>query len=142
MSPTAPSKPCPDLNKAGQTYLHWGSAVVSCTLPDLLQNIADIVALSLAPAVIPLALEVLDHLDILVLLLGPVAGHIAHADLLALVYEDGAAEGGVEHGDHLGRLRTLRRVVARDSRDHARLVVVLQATRISPVRKAIEIQAY
>lgn len=52
-------------------------------------------------------------------------GHVDLAILLALEHKNGASEGRVEHGDSLGTAGTVVWVVAADSRQESRLVVVV-----------------
>lgn len=71
--------------------------------------------------------------DVLVLLHGPVLGDVCHSDLLALVDKRGAGLESEEDGDELGAGGAVLGTVVGEPADRAGLVVVLEVERIPAV---------
>jgi hypothetical protein len=73
-------------------------------------------------------LQILHGLDVLVLLLPPLARDVDHTDLLALVDEQRASQGGVQHAAQFAGFGAVGRVVGSQPGDDPGLVVVLKTT--------------
>lgn len=67
-----------------------------------------------------------EAVNVLILLQGPVLGHIGHANLLALVEEGRARLEAEENCNQLGARDTMLGIIMDEAADRSRLVVVLQ----------------
>lgn len=115
-------------SSAPMTHLDWRPSVVSGGLPEIDKNVAHIRIL-LAGQLTPvrsLSLKVLDGLNVLVLLLGPVSGDVAQTHLLSLIDKECSGERTVEHGEKFAALGSVIWVIRRNSRDGSGLIVVLE----------------
>ena len=119
-----------EIHSKVQTYLHWSTPIVPCSLPEILQDVADVWILfpSLALPIGTLPFELLYTFNVLVFLLFPIPGHIAESPLLALIDENCTAKGAVEHAKKFGGFGSIFRVVRGDTGDCPWLIMILQAT--------------